>query len=183
MTKKTKTIIILLVIIAAAAAIICIWALNRQAPAEQSKGPVERVSGSSAFLDPNAENWSIDVPEEMAEEVAAAAEGNELLIPGYSWAEMKEGDLTLSLSVGNPEENTCYLKAALIVETEEGDQILYESGLFEPGKGVKELTLTQTLPAGTYDARVLFQGYTMDDEKKELNSADSAFKLYVAKQE
>ena len=35
---------------------------------------------------------------------------------GYSGAEMKAGDTTLSLRIGNPEENTCYLQATLQLE-------------------------------------------------------------------
>lgn len=98
------------------------------------------------------------------------------MIPGYSMAQMKAGDTVLALRVGNPAENTCYLKATLKLED---GTVLYESDLLEPGTGFEELTLTQTLEAGSYDAMVHYQGYSMDDPETPLNSCDSAFPLNV----
>lgn len=172
MAKKRKIILLVIVIAAAAAVFLCIWMLNRPKEAE-------KTSDSSAYLDPNAENWEMEVPEEMEEEVQAAKEGDQILVPGYSWAEMTSGDKTLSISIGNPEENTCYLQASLIVNVDGTEKTLYESGLLEPGKGVREAELKETLPAGTYEAMIRFQAYTLED-KNELNSVDSAFKLNVA---
>ena len=89
---------------------------------------------------------------------------------------MQAGDRTLKLSIGNPAENTCYLKATLMLED---GTVLYESGLLEPGKGMEEIELNQTLEAGTYEAMVRYQGYSMDESQSELNSSDSGFTLTV----
>lgn len=89
---------------------------------------------------------------------------------------MKTGDTTLNLRVGNPSGNTCYLKATVMLDD---GTTLYTSGLLEPGKGFESITLTQTLTTGSYDARVHYQAYTLDDKKTPLNSADSAFTLTV----
>lgn len=52
--------------------------------------------------------------------------------------------------------------------------VLYESGLIEPGKGFEKITLNQTLAAGTYEAMVHYQGVSMDENQRALNSSDSA---------
>lgn len=123
----------------------------------------------SAYVDPDASAWDdgLDGPEESEEKI---------LIPGYSGAQMNAGDTQLKLSIGNPKENTCYLKATLLLED---GTILYESGFLEPGKGVQKVGLEHALEPGIYQALVRYQGYTMEDEPKELNSSDSAFTLTV----
>lgn len=172
MSRKSKALLIVIILAAIAAVIVCVWMMTR--PKDAGK-----TEDRTAYLDPNAQNWGVDIPQTMEEEAKAAEEGNQILIPGYSWAEMNAGDQTLSISIGNPEKNTCYLQAALIVKVDGTEKKLYESGLLEPGKGVSEVELTETLPAGDYDALIRFQAYTLDN-KSELNSIDSAFKLYVA---
>lgn len=125
---------------------------------------------SSAYLDPNASDWDdeIDSSDEETQ--------GKILVPGYTGAKMQAGDTVLKIRIGNPGENTCYLKAT--VQLEDGT-VLYESGLLEPGTGLEEIQLQQTLEAGTYDAVVHYQGYTMDEKQDELNSCDSAFTLTV----
>lgn len=122
----------------------------------------------SAYVDPDAKSWDaeVDTPDDT--------EGR-ILIPGYTEAQMNAGDMSLKLRIGNPKENTCYLKAVLRLED---GTVLYESGLLEPGTGFDEIELDQTLEAGEYQAAVHYQGYTLEDSK-ELNSSDSAFTLTV----
>lgn len=128
-----------------------------------------KVEGTSGHVDGEASEWDdgLSAPSEI--------EGR-ILVPGYSGAKMAVGDTTLKLRIGNPAENTCYLQATL--QLEDGT-VLYESGLIEPGKGFDEITLTQSLEAGEYDAYVHYQGYSMDEEPQILNSCDSAFTLVV----
>lgn len=157
--RKYQIVIALLAIVIAAGAGYWIHTYSKEKP----------DTDSSAYVDPNASAWDdgLDRPEQIE---------NKILIPGYSGAQMNAGDSELKLSIGNPEENTCYLKATLLLED---GTILYESGFLEPGKGVQKVELKQTLAAGVYAALVHYQGYTMDSEPKELNSSDSAFTLTV----
>lgn len=108
-------------------------------------------------------------------ENSGSGSGN-ILVPGYSAAEMNEGDTTLKLSIGNPKDNTCGFYATLMLED---GTILYESELLEPGYGLEEVPLNQTLEKGEYSAMVVYQCVTLDDEHTYMNSAESAFKLYV----
>ena len=111
-------------------------------------------TGGNAYVDADASAWDDGIDTEEPREIT-----ENILVPGYSGAEMKAGDTTLSLRIGNPEENTCYLQATL--QLEDGT-VLYESGLLEPGTGFEQIELNQTLEAGTYEALVHYQGYSMD---------------------
>ena len=97
-------------------------------------------------------------------------------IPGYSTAEMKEGDTSLTLSIGNPKANTVGFFAVL--QLQDGD-VLFESELLKPGQGLTEIPLTHTLSKGTYDAKVVYKCVMLDEENTPLNSAESGFKLIV----
>lgn len=123
----------------------------------------------SAYVDPGAADWDAGIEPDEEEE-------NRILIPGYSGAQMNAGETLLWLRIGNPEENTCYLKASL--QLEDGT-VLYESGILKPGTGFDEIELNQTLEAGEYQALIRYTGYTMEEEPEELNSSDSAFVLTV----
>lgn len=129
----------------------------------------ERQTDSSAYIDENASDWDSQIDSEEPET-------GKMLIPGYSSASMKSGETMLKLRVGNPEENSCYLKAT--VQLEDGT-VLFESDLLKPGKGFEEIELNQTLEAGTYQAMVHYQGYSLEENPQELNSMDSAFTLTV----
>lgn len=132
-------------------------------------GKDKTYQGTSGSVDAQATEWDdgLSAPSEI--------EGR-ILVPGYSGAKLQAGSKTLALRIGNPAENTCYLQATL--QLEDGT-VLYESGLIEPGKGFDEIELLQSLDAGTYEAFVHYQGYSMEEEPKILNSCDSAFTLTV----
>lgn len=97
-------------------------------------------------------------------------------IPGYSTAEMKSGDTDLHLSIGNPKTNECGFYATLKLED---GTVLYKSELLEPGYGLTEIPLSQTLEKGEYTAIILYECVTLDEEHTPLNSAESEFVLIV----
>lgn len=109
-------------------------------------------------------------------EKESTSSSGKIQIPGYSYAEMKAGDESLCISIGNPPENKCgfYATLKLIDGT-----ILYRSELLKPGYGLTEVPLSQTLDAGEYRAIVLFNCVSLDEKHTQLNSAESEFKLIV----
>lgn len=109
-------------------------------------------------------------------EDASAPESGSIQIPGYSTAEMKAGDMSLNLSIGNPKYNVCGFYATL--KLADGTE-LYKSGLLNPGEGLINVPLSQTLEKGEYKAMVYYQCVTLDDAHKPLNSAESEFTLVV----
>lgn len=105
-----------------------------------------------------------------------AAQSHGIQIPGYGTAVMNAGDTSLVLSIGNPKANTCGFYATLKLAD---GTVLYKSELLEPGYGLTEVPLSQTLTAGEYTAMVYYQCVTLDEEHLPLNSAESEFKLIV----
>lgn len=110
----------------------------------------------------------------LEEESSAHSTGTQ--IPGYSTAEMNEGDTSLHLSIGNPKENNCGFYATLMLND---GTVLYKSELLNPGCGLTEVPLSKTLEKGEYDAMVFYECVTLDDEHSPLNAAESEFKLIV----
>lgn len=110
----------------------------------------------------------------LEDETAPPSQG--IQIPGYGTAVMDEGDTSLVLSIGNPKTNNCGFYATLKLED---GTVLYKSELLEPGYGLTEVPLSQTLTSGEYTAIVYYQCVTLDEEHSPLNSAESEFKLIV----
>ena len=120
------------------------------------------------------DNWDTGIPEQTDEPEESTSGG--IQIPGYSKAEMEEGDTQLHLSIGNPKENNCGFYVT--VRLEDGT-VLYKSELLKPGYGLTEIPLEQTLNKGTYDAEVFYECVTLDEDASPLNSARSKFQLIV----
>lgn len=120
------------------------------------------------------DNWDTGIPEQTDEPEESTSGG--IQIPGYSKAEMEEGDTQLHLSIGNPKENNCGFYVT--VRLEDGT-VLYKSELLKPGYGLTEIPLEQTLDKGTYDAEVFYECVTLDEDASPLNSAISKFQLIV----
>lgn len=120
------------------------------------------------------DNWDTGIPEQTDEPEESTSGG--IQIPGYSKAEMEEGDTQLHLSIGNPKENNCGFYVT--VRLEDGT-VLNKSELLKPGYGLTEIPLEQTLNKGTYDAEVFYECVTLDEDASPLNSAISKFQLIV----
>lgn len=120
------------------------------------------------------DNWDTGIPEQTDEPEESTSGG--IQIPGYSKAEMEEGDTQLHLSIGNPKENNCGFYVT--VRLEDGT-VLYKSELLKPGYGLTEIPLEQTVNKGTYDAEVFYECVTLDEDASPLNSAISKFQLIV----
>ena len=84
------------------------------------------------------DNWDTGIPEQTDEPEESTSGG--IQIPGYSKAEMEEGDTQLHLSIGNPKENNCGFYVT--VRLEDGT-VLYKSELLKP---VREEELRKGLP-------------------------------------
>lgn len=116
------------------------------------------------------DGWETGIREE------SAPQSQGIQIPGYGTAVMNAGDTSLVLSIGNPKVNKCGFYAALMLAD---GTVLYKSELLEPGYGLTEVPLNQTLESGEYTAMVVYKCVTLDKEHTPLNSAESEFKLIV----
>lgn len=161
--KKTALIIIVAVILSAGAAIMGVltWQgyFDKQ-PEEKSEGVVGMI----------VDDWETGIEDTSSEQKKGTQ------IPGYSSAEMKKGDTSLKLRIGNPKENEVGFYATLKLSD---GTVLYESQLLQPGQGLEEIPLSKTLEKGTYDAVVVYQCVALNEAHTPLNAAESGFKLIV----
>lgn len=134
----------------------------------------EEAKNANGVAGKIVDNWDTGIPEQTDEPEESTSGG--IQIPGYSKAEMEEGDMQLHLSIGNPKENNCGFYVT--VRLEDGT-VLYKSELLKPGYGLTEIPLEQTLNKGTYDAEVFYECVTLDEDASPLNSAISKFQLIV----
>lgn len=163
--KKDKKflIIVIIVLIAAVVAVVGIVVCNTFFSQKESEKSSDGVVG---VISPN---WQTGIDE-------STAPPNGVQIPGYAAATMNAGDMSLHLSVGNPESNKCGFYATLKLKD---DTVLYESELLKPGYGLTDVPLNKTLEKGEYDAMVVYQCVTLDEKETPLNAAESEFKLIV----
>lgn len=162
-SKKKILIIIILIILIVALLIVGGVVVYNNFFAEQptaSTGVVGKIS----------DDWDTGLADETAPKSAG------IQIPGYGTAEMKSGDTDLHLSIGNPKTNECGFYVTLKLKD---GTVLYKSELLEPGYGLTDVPLSQTLEAGEYTAIVLYECVTLDEEHTPLNSAESEFVLIV----
>ncbi len=123
MTKKKKTVIIavaVLLFIAIVTAGICIGINVLKQKPEPAVGVAGRIT----------DGW--DVGSDDADSKPSGG----TQIPGYSTAEMNEGDTELHLSIGNPKSNTCGFYATLKLED---GTVLYKSELLPKSRFHKPL--------------------------------------------
>lgn len=128
--------------------------------------------GGGLTTDENAEDWTGE------QDVYEGEKNTDTIdIPGYGSITLKADAAEQSVNLYNPEQNTCYFRMTLLLS--DGTQ-LWQSGLIEPGKGIYDITLEQTLVTGTYEDAVLkYECFAMDDAQTPLNGSEIKLTLNV----
>lgn len=97
------------------------------------------------------------------------ATAHSIEIPGYESMTMQAEKQAQSVLFRNPQNNSCYFVVSLFLPD---GTLIYKSGLIEPGKAIYDISLLQTVSAGTYSDCILqYSCYRMDDTRKQLNGA------------
>lgn len=164
--KKQKEVIII-VILVAVIALLVVLLINKQQ--EQSSGGV-----------------SLNVDKDAGKFVPSEVENNStpnVAIPGWGSLTIPANKTNVTVDFNNPEENEglYYLtfELRLLDDSEQGYEVLYTSGLIEPGLHIQNINLTRGLSEGTYDAVIHVQPYRMDENKTSTNNADMKTKIIV----
>ena len=100
-----------------------------------------------------------------------------IALPGVSVIEMEAGSTRVDFPLVNPEGNTCYMKYT--IRDTQTDEVLYRSGMIEPGMAVLGFDLEQPLEAGTYEILVQVETSDLEDYTVQLNGAEIPAKLEV----
>ena len=168
--KKKRTLLIiviaLLIVIIALLAVILLRGNGGKAPG----------NSTGVYIDQNAGKFT-----NRDEAPADAVKG--VVIPGWSYINLPAGQRTAdTVDFYNPEGNadSFYLTFQLLIPDDKGGyESVYQSGLVEPGLHIQQIELTRELEAGTYDAILHIQPYTMDESRTATNNADLKTTLRV----
>ena len=141
-----------------------------------------------------------DLPNETVEDTSTEVIVHGIIVDpnqGYSSPQIQLdvaipswGELTISpnqseniiVDFYNPEENEgkYYLTFEIYLVREDGSKdVLYKSGLVEPGKHIQKVNFDHTFEAGEYEAVIHIQTYDMDYGHVSTNNLDSIIKLIV----
>ena len=94
-------------------------------------------------------------------------DANSILIPGFDSLRMKADTDIIYVAFSNPRENPCYFQYTVVLDKTE--EVIYTSGLIEPGKAVVKEKLSKPLPEGVYPITIKIRSYSLEDYEKELN--------------
>lgn len=135
------------------------------------------------------DEYSHDVPErdpnagEYVEPEEDDTVSKGISIPGWNTINIPEHEKKVAVDFYNPEANKdryhLTFELRLPDDSEQGYEVLYKSGLVDPGLHIQNITLSRELDAGTYDATIHVQPYRMDEEKTATNNADMQTQLIV----
>lgn len=133
------------------------------------------VSGVGITIDPDAKDKQPSNTENADEHGVA--------ISGRDYMTIPAGQKEVSVDLYNPEENKnrYYLtfEIRLYDDNELNYEVLYKSGLVDPGKHIQNITLSRALESGIYTAVIHVQPYRMDEQKSITNNADMKIYLIV----
>ena len=128
---------------------------------------IYHLAGNGNGLDPNAEDY------EPSFEYSGVTDPDHIALPGYEEIKIVAGTDTAYVALWNPPSNPCYFQFQLVYD---GD-ILYESGLIEPGKAVTEVPLGRTFDAGIYDLNITINTFSLEARETPMNGGNIECKL------
>lgn len=120
---------------------------------------------------PDLESGAVDWEGARIKDTGGVTQG--IAIPGYKSITIAANAADVEVNFQNPEGNPCYFEISLVLA--DGTE-LYHSKMIEPGKGLYEITLTQALAPGEYDAVVKYDTFSLTDLSP-MNGAEVQIKL------
>ena len=170
MKKKHIVLLILLILLIAIAGVLIGLKLADKPETSTSNGGVGLQVDSNAgeYVEPETEN-------------ASPSQG--VAIPGWGTITIPANQTDVVVDFFNPEANEglYYLtfELRLLDDSEQGYEVLYTSGLVEPGLHIQEIALSRGLDSGTYETIIHVQPYRMDEARTPTNNADMKTELVV----
>lgn len=108
----------------------------------------------------------------------AAMDTPSISIPGFKTLTIPAYTTSVSAHLYNPESNPCYFEISITLKG--GEQEIYKSKLLAPGTDLYTITLSQGVAAGTYEAVLCYNTYSMDGNFTPMNGAQVPFTLVVS---
>ena len=120
-----------------------------------SKTPLDSQQTTTPDIDPGAQDWTGQQPEN------AGGEASGIKIPGYPSITLPADTQDVSVAFLNPEGNPCYFVFELVLK--DTDETLYKSKMVPPGQAIYEISLSRPLPEGEYDAVIRISTTSLED--------------------
>lgn len=136
-------------------------------------------SGVELVIDPSAENAPTKGDAPSLEE-GVVVTGRESLTLS---AGTKEADVDFYNPLENGQRYYLTFELRLCVDGGQEYEVLYTSGLVEPGRHIYHITLSRELEKGEYEAVIHVQPYRMDEERTMTNNVDMRVRLFVKEAE
>ena len=124
--------------------------------------------------------WTPVIEDDLGEDTTAAStqSGAQIQIAGFSSWHIPAGQTEdLPIYLHNPDGNPCYFSFRIALA--DTDETLYQSDMVPPGETIRQVDLSHSLDAGTYDAVVYITTNALDDGKP-MNSAKLNVTLTVS---
>lgn len=174
-TRKRVKRVVTIILIAVIIIIILLLLRSCGSGSVENITPTQPTIGTDLPIDPDAGDY---VPPETKEPSQGVA------IPGWGTIVIPANKSeNIVVDFYNPELNDglYYLTFELRIadDSEQGYEVIYKSGLVEPGKHIQKISLTRGLEPGTYDAFIYVQPYRMDEYRTPTNNANLKTELIV----
>lgn len=155
-TSVLKRLLAVLAVLIAAVAVFLAWYISNNAP-------------KTPDLDEAAVAYHI--------EGLVNSDPSQIMLPGLGTMELTTGQTHVEKVLLNPEGNPCYFRFRLVLK--DTGETLYESGLVEPGKAIVNFDINKALEAGSYEAEVRIDTFSLEDVETPLNGGVIAVTLEV----
>lgn len=104
---------------------------------------------------------------------------SQIMMPLVPEMQIAQGETHITELLINPEGNQCYFKFMFLLD--DTGEVIYESGLVEPGKAIIDFDLNRTLEVGEYKVTVKILTSDLNDTTKSLNGGDIKTLIRVVK--
>lgn len=95
---------------------------------------------------------------------------SQIMMPLVPEMQIAQGETHITELLINPEGNECYFKFLFLLD--DTGEVIYESGLVEPGKAIIDFDLNRTLDVGEHQVTVKILTSDLNDPDKSLNGGD-----------
>ncbi len=141
-----------------------VWALNRyQAQKHPTIGGYEIETSIADY------EGTLTRPADMDQ--------TQILIPGFSALRFKAGSDEVKTMLFNPKDNPCFFQFNVVDGTT--GEVIYESKLVPPGKGIEQIQLNRTYEAGVYPAVIQFNTHDLEEPSIRYNGSEMKITLVV----
>lgn len=125
------------------------------------------IDGGAGILD------DISIPDKID------TAGKSIDLPGIVKIPFKSGTKQQRFVFTNPKNNPCFFQIDLIIIQDGKEETIYKSNLIPPGYSIKDFEITRELEPGEYKAVVVYNTFSFDKERNELNKGRINTKIIV----